>query len=97
MSKIKVNKITNKTEDGPVELTKGATIPSGKTLNITGNVNVTGILTAASYNTTNINVTGVITATNFVGSGANLTSLPSTTAGKMIAYKRILGYEEYRA
>jgi hypothetical protein len=97
MSKIKVNKITNRNEDGPVELTKGASIPSDKTLNITGNVNVTGILTAASYNTTNINVTGVITATNFVGNGSQLTSLPSVSNGKMIAYKRILGYDEYRA
>jgi hypothetical protein len=97
MSKIKVNKITNKSEDGPVELTKGATIPSGKTLNITGNVNVTGILTAASYNTQNINVTGIITATNFVGDGSQLTNLPSVSTGKMIAYKRILGYDEYRA
>ena len=97
MSKIKVNKITNRNEDGAVELTKGATIPSGGTLNIVGDVNITGILTAASYSVTNINVTGVITATNFVGNGSQLTNLPSVTNGKMIAYKRILGYDEYRA
>jgi len=97
MSKIKVNRITNKNEDGGVELTRGATIPSGKQLNVTGGVNVTGILTATDYNVTNINISGIVTATSFSGNGSQLTSLPSVSNGKMIAYKRILGYDEYRA
>jgi len=91
MSKIKVNRITNKNEDGGVELTLGATIPSGKQLNVTGGVNVTGILTATNYNTTNINVTGIVTASSFSGNGSQLTSLPSVSNGKMVAYKYILG------
>ena len=97
MSKIKVNRITNKNEDGGVEFTHGATIPSGKQLNVTGGVNVTGILTATNYNVTNVNVSGIVTASSFSGNGSQLTSLPSVSNGKMIAYKGILGYDEYRA
>lgn len=97
MSKIRVNSIVNKNDDGQIELTRGATIPAGGILQINGGFNVTGVLTATNYNVSSMNVSGIITATNFVGSGANLTSLPSVNAGKMIAYKRILGYDEYRA
>ena len=97
MSKIKVNRITNKTEDGSVELTRGATIPSGQQLSVTGNLNVTGVLTATNYSVNSINVTGIITATSFVGDGNALTSLPTVSVGKIIAYKRILGYDEYRS
>ena len=98
MSKIKVNIITNKNEDNAVELTQGATIPAGKELKITsGNGNITGIMTVANYDVTNANVTGVVTATSFIGSGENLTNLPSVSSSKIMAYKRILGYDEYRA
>ena len=45
----------------------------GKTVDITGNVNVSGIATA-----TGVNATGVVTATSFEGSGANLTNLPAS-------------------
>lgn len=97
MSKIKVNSIVNQNDNGAVELTRGAIIPSGQQLSVNGNLNITGILTAANYNVNNINVTGVITASSFVGDGSLLTNLPSVTAGKMIAYKRILGFDEYRS
>lgn len=97
MSKIKVNSIVNKNDDGEVELTRGATIPSGQQLTVTGNFNVTGILTASNYDVNEMSVTGVVTATSFVGDGSALTSLPSVSSGKIIAYKRILGYDEYRS
>ena len=97
MSKVKVNIITNKNEDNAVELTQGATIPAGKELKVTGNGNITGIMTVANYDVTNANVTGVVTASSYIGSGENLTSLPSVSSSKIMAYKRILGYDEYRA
>jgi len=97
MSKIKVNIITNKNENGAVELTQGGTVPSGKQLSVTGNGNITGVLTASNYDVTNLDVTGVVTATSYIGSGENLTSLPSVSSSKIMAYKRILGYDEYRA
>lgn len=97
MSKIKVNSIVNQNDDGQIELTRGAIIPDNQQLSLVGNFNITGVLTATNYNVNNINVTGIITATSFVGDGSNLTNLPSVTPGKVIGYKRILGYDEYRA
>jgi len=96
MSKIKVNYIANKTEDGAVELTQGATIPSGKTLTVTGNPTVTGIMTATTVNVTTVNVTGTVTGT-LSGDGSNLSNLPSVNVGRIMAIKRILGYDEFRA
>ena len=98
MSKIKVNSIVNKNDDGQVELTRGATIPLGQQLSVTGNLNVTGVLTATNYNANGMNITGVVTASSFVGDGSALTSLPSVSIGKIISYKKIFSFEEcYRA
>ena len=49
MSRINVDKITNATDNGPVELSEGATIPSGKTISCDGNMNVVGSITATSF------------------------------------------------
>jgi len=98
MPKIKVNIITNKNEDGAVELTQGATIPVGQELTVTGGgANITGIMTASNFNTSNVNVTGVVTASSYVGSGANLSNLPSVSSSKIIAYKYILEPLPFRA
>jgi len=98
MTKIRVNYVVNQNDDGQVELTRGATIPSGGQLTVNGGFNVTGVLTATNYNVNSMNIAGVITATSFVGSGANLTNLPSVSAGKIIAYKKIFSFDEcYRA
>ena len=63
MSRIRANKITNKAGTGAVELEKGAHLPTG--------IGITG---AGS-----INVTGVITAASFSGSGAGLTGIDATS------------------
>ena len=97
MSKIKVNSIVNKNDDGQVELTRGATIPSGQQLSVTGNFNVTGVLTATSYDVGSMNVTGVVTASSFVGDGSALTNLPTVSSSKIIAYKYILSDPPLRA
>ena len=81
MSKIKVNSLVNKNDDGAPELTKGAIIPSGQSFQANGNVNIVG----------------VVTATSFVGDGSGLINIPVATQGKCYAFKRILGYDEYRA
>ena len=76
MSKIKVNTITNKNEDGPVELTSGASIPSGKSLTVLGDANFSGIVTATGYD----------------GDGSQLTGLGGdpATIGQLYAIKTIL-------
>lgn len=81
MSKIKINSIVNQNDDGGPELTRGATIPSGQSFDVQGNVNVVG----------------VITASNFVGNGSGLTGLSIASQSKAIAFKRILGFDEYRS
>ena len=63
MSRIRANKITNKAGTGAVELEIGAHLPTG--------IGITG---AGS-----INVTGVITAASFSGSGAGLTGIDATS------------------
>ena len=45
MSEIRVNKVINEAGTGSVELTQGATLPSGKTLSGAGGLNITGIST----------------------------------------------------
>jgi len=47
MSTLRVNKISNLNDDGPVEFTKGIEIPAGQLLN--GNINITGVVTATSF------------------------------------------------
>lgn len=83
MSKIKVNTITNKNEDGPVELTYGASVPSGKTLSVLGNCSFSGI----------------ITATSFSGDGSQLTGLggDASTVGQLYAIKTIIDPTVYRS
>ena len=45
MAQLKVNVITNRSDNGSPELTQGATVPSGKTISVAGNMNVNGTLT----------------------------------------------------
>ena len=96
MSKIKVNYVTNKTEDGAVELSRGATVPNGKTLTVNGNATATGSVTVGTVNVNTATVTGNVSGT-LSGDGSNLTNLPSVNVGKIMAIKRILGYDEFRA
>tara|TARA_Y100000004_G_scaffold153615_1_gene177428 strand:- start:9550 stop:9786 length:237 start_codon:yes stop_codon:yes gene_type:complete len=70
-SKIQVNSIEAFNPSGTaVNVSFGATVPSGKTLTVNGGVNATG----------------VVTASNFVGDGSNLTELNIATEGKTIAF-----------
>ena len=72
MSEIRVNKVINEAGTGSVELTQGATLPSGKTLSGAGSLNITGISTFGGdvsiggtltyQDVTNIDSVGLITA-----------------------------------
>lgn len=96
MSKLKVNSITNRSEDGAVFLNRGATIPSGYQLTLDGGVNSTGILTAANISLSgNVNITGVITSQSYVGDGANLTGVPVVNQSQVFAIKRIITFDEF--
>jgi|TARA_R100000030_G_scaffold5764_1_gene3941 hypothetical protein len=87
MSNLRVNKITNYADDGPVEFSSGLTVPSGKTLDGTININSTGIVTSTSLVVSQgLNLSGVATAASYVGSGIGLTGVPGTPNGKGIAF-----------
>lgn len=81
MSSLRVNKIVNLNDNGPVEFTKGAILPSGKTIS-----------DSSGGSKIVINTTGVVTATSFFGDGSNVTSIPGggATKSKALALTIIL-------
>ena len=74
MSEIRVNKVIDAAGTGSVELTQGATLPSGKTLSGAGGLNITGISTFGG----NVSVDGTITYDDVT----NVDSVGIVTAGK---------------
>jgi hypothetical protein len=97
MSRIKVNTIVNRSDNGSLELTKGATIPSGGTLTVNGNANLTGVSTVGFLTATNGSVIGILTATSFVGDGSGLVGLQVASPSKSIAYKMLLDPLPFRS
>lgn len=95
MSRIKVNSIVNRLDEGPPELTYGATIPSDQLLKASGNLNV-GVATVGVVSATNVNAS-TITASSFVGNGSQLTGLPVTSQSKVIALKIIMDPLPFRS
>jgi hypothetical protein len=90
MSTLRVNKIVNLNDDGPVEFTTGASLPSGQTINGDVQINTIGIVTSTSLIVNgDMNLSGVVTATSFSGRGFNLTNVPGTPNGKGIAFTLI--------
>ena len=79
MSEIRVNKLKNEAGSGAVELTEGASIPTGKNLtgaggiNITGNIITTGTLTYEDV--TSIDSVGLVTARTGINVVAGNTSI----------------------
>ena len=87
MSEIRVNKVIDEAGTGAVELTQGATLPSGKTISGAGSLNITGNSTFSGdvsiggtltyEDVTNIDSVGLITAR----SGINVTGSNTTIKG----------------
>ena len=75
MSEIRVDKVADEAGTGAVELTHGATLPSGKTLSGSGTIAVNSSGTAAG-----LTGTPSITVADITGIGANLSGI-TTTAG----------------
>ena len=75
MPQLKVDSITNRSNNAPPELSQGATIPSGKTISGAGNMNVVGILSA----------------TIFSGNGSQLTGITFATIQKSVVVSLITG------
>ena len=87
MSEIRVDKVIDEAGTGAVELTQGATLPSGKTISGAGSLNITGNSTFSGdvsiggtltyEDVTNIDSVGLITAR----SGINVTGGNTTIKG----------------
>ena len=75
MSVLRVNKITNRQDDGAIEFTKGLTIAVENPITDVDGNNAIQVSTA----------TGVVTATSFRGNGAGITGLTGPSKGNSIA------------
>lgn len=73
-SRIKVDAIEG-AEGGAVNISYGATVPSGQVFQVLGNVTLNGI----------------VTATSFDGSGAGLTDTTVTGLQKAVAFNLVVG------
>ena len=82
---VRVDSLTNKNNNGPVEVPSGL---SGE-LAANGNLYSTGITTVGFITTQHATV-GVVTATTFIGDGSGLTNVPTVTTSKSIALKLLL-------
>ena len=78
MSEIRVNKVIDEAGTGAVELTQGATLPSGKTISGSGSID-SGLIPTLNQNTTGTaaGLTGTpdITVRNITGVGATFTGV----------------------
>jgi len=76
MSRIRADKILDRAGTGSVELTQGATLPSGKTISGSGTIAVNSSGTAAG-----LTGTPSITVADITGIGANLTGITTLGGG----------------
>lgn len=96
MSKIKVDIVSNRSDDGPPSLPNGATIPAGKPLIAQGSVNIVGVATVGIVSSVDISCE-TINASTFVGDGSGLTNLPGATPAKVYAFKLIFDQLPFRS
>ena len=86
MSEIRVNKLIDEAGTGSVELTQGATLPSGKNITGTGGINITGAIVANGgvQGTLTGTASTAVSATNAYGlSGAPNISVGTIGAGNV--------------
>ena len=92
MSRIRADKILDRAGTGSVELTQGATLPSGKTISGAGTIAVNSSGTAAG-----LTGTPSITVADITGIGANLTGVVTATSGAFsgnVSVGGVLTYED---
>ena len=99
MSEIRVNKVIDEAGTGAVELTQGATIPSGKTLTGSGSIN-SGLIPTLNQSTTGTSagLTGTpdITVNNIVGAAVTFSGAVSGTTGSFSGSVSIGGTLTYQ-
>ena len=73
MSRIRADKVVNRAGSGAVELTYGASVPTGMTISGAGGLNITGVATAGSF------------SGNLTGNATGLTGTPDITVDGITA------------
>ena len=79
MSRIRADKILDRAGTGSVELTQGATLPSGKTISGSGTIAVNSSVTSAG-----LTGTPSITVADITGIGANLSGIATVATGARV-------------
>ena len=87
MSEIRVNKVIDEAGTGSVELTQGATLPSGKTISGSGTIAVNSSGTAAGLTGTPDVTVNDITARNITGVAATFTG--AVSVGGTLTYEDV--------
>lgn len=72
---LRVNRISNVDDNGPIEFTNGVIVPAGQSITPAALV---------------INSTGVVTATSYSGSGSGITNLTGITASNVYSVVSII-------
>lgn len=87
MSTLRVNKIVNQNDNGPVVFNQGAIVPAGKSISGDGSLSSTGAVSSGNITVTGnmTSSTGTISASSFSGTGINLSNVPGTTVGQAVA------------
>jgi len=84
---VRVDSLTNKNDDGPIEVPSGVSVDSGE-LAVNGKINITGVTTVGFLTAQHVTI-GVVTAITFVGDGSGLTNIPLLTTSKAYGLKLI--------
>ena len=85
MSTLRVNKIVNKLDNAGPEFSDGLTISNSLTGDITYNSPTGTITAGTLSSSGDVTVSGTVTANSFSGDGAGLTSVPGLPTGKAVA------------
>ena len=89
---VRVDSLTNKNNDGPIEVPFGLTVDDaglGGEFAANGEIDITGITTVGFVTAQHVTI-GVVTATTLFGDGSGLTNVTTITASKSIALKLLL-------
>ena len=84
---VRVDSLTNKNDDGPIEVPSGVSVDSGE-LAVNGKINITGVTTVGFLTAQHV-VVGAITATTLIGDGSALTNIPLLATSKAYGLKLI--------
>lgn len=85
MSTLRVNKIVNKLDTAGPVFSQGVTISNGLTGDLEYNSSTGTIAAGTLSASGNVTVSGTLTAASFSGNGANLTNVPGLPTAKAIA------------